>query len=209
MTVKTITALYDRYENARDTISDLEAAKISTDTISVIANNSSGRLAAARTAPGTEAAAGAGAGASLGTVLGGGAGLLAGLGMLAIPGVGPVVAAGWLVATAVGAAAGAGVGGASGGVIGSMISAGVLKENAEIYAEGVRRGGTLVTVRVDETDESKVEAIMRKHDPVDPAKRGKAYRENGWTSFNANGAPYGAPEIEREQARYRVATPVV
>jgi hypothetical protein len=128
---------------------------------------------------------------------------------MAIPGVGPVVAAGWLVATAVGAAAGAGVGGASGGVIGSMISAGVLKENAEIYAEGVRRGGTLVTVRVDESDESKAEAIMRKHDPVDPAERGNAYRENGWTRFDASGEPYGASEIEREQARYRVAAPVV
>ena len=75
MTIKTVTALYDRYENARDTIADLEAAKISTDNISVIANNSSDRLVAARTAPGTEAGAGAGAGASFGVVLGGGAGL--------------------------------------------------------------------------------------------------------------------------------------
>jgi hypothetical protein len=66
-----------------------------------------------------------------------------------------------------------------------------------------------VTVRVDEDDESKVEAILRKHGPVDPAERGKAYRESGWTRFNASGAPYGASEIESEQARYRVATPVV
>lgn len=203
MTVKTITALYDHYDNARKTILDLEAAKIPSDDISVVANNASDRLAAARTVPGTEAGPGAGAGAGVGVVLGGGAGLLAGLGMLAIPGVGPVVAAGWLVATAVGAAAGASVGGASGGIIGSMISAGVLKENAEIYAEGVRRGGTLVTVRVDDKDESKVEAILRKHDPVDPAERGKVYRADGWTSFNASAAPYGAREIEREQARYR------
>ena len=100
MTVKTITGLYDRYENARETITDLEAAKIPASDISVIANNSSDRLVVARTAPGTEAATGAGAGASFGTLVGGGAGLLAGLGMLAIPGVGPVVAAGWLVATA-------------------------------------------------------------------------------------------------------------
>lgn len=208
MTVKTITGLYDRYEDARQTVVDLEAERILPGDISVIANNANDRLVAAHTAPGTEAGAGAGTGASVGTVVGGGAGLLAGLGMLAIPGVGPVIAAGWLVATAVGAAAGAGIGAASGGVIGSMISAGVLKENAEVYAEGVRRGGTLVTVRVDDSLASKVESIMRKHDPVDPAKRGKAYRDSGWTSFDPNGPAYNATEIEREQARYRIAHPV-
>src|SRR5439155_20856442 len=91
----------------------------------------------------TDAATAAGTGASIGTVVGGGAGLLAGLGMLEIPGIGPVVAAGWLVSTAAGAAAGA----AAGGLIGSLTGAGVSKEHAHIYAEGVRRGGSLVTAR--------------------------------------------------------------
>ena len=80
-------------------------------------------------------------GASLGTVLGGGAGLLAGLGMLAIPGLGPVVAAGWLASTLVGA----GVGAAAGGVVGALTDAGVSHEDAHAYAEGINRGGTLVT----------------------------------------------------------------
>ena len=66
-----------------------------------------------------------------------------------------------------------------------------------------------MTVRVDEDDKLKVEAILRKHGPVDPAERGKAYRDGGWTRFNASGAPYGASEIESEHARYRVARPVV
>jgi hypothetical protein len=194
------------YEDARQTVLDLKAERVPVSDISLVANNSNDRLAAARTAPGNEAGAGAGAGSGVGAVVGGGAGLLAGLGMLAIPGVGPIVAAGWLVATAVGAAAGAGVGAASGGLIGSMVSAGVLKENAENYAEGVRRGGTLVTVRANDDQASKVEAIMRKHDPVDPAKRGKDYRDNGWTRFDEAAAPFDASQIEREQDRYHRIT---
>ena len=78
--------------------------------------------------------------------------MLAGLGLLAIPGLGPVVAAGWLASTALGAA----VGGAAGGLIGALTAAGVSKEDADIYAEGIRRGGTLVTARVPDAERRKV-----------------------------------------------------
>ena len=74
---------------------------------------------------------------------GGGAGLLAGLGMLALPGIGPVIAAGWL-ATAI---AGAVADGAAGGVIGALVEAGVSQKDAALYVEGVRRGGTLIAIR--------------------------------------------------------------
>ena len=74
------------------------------------------------------------------------AGLLAGLGMLAISGLGPVVAAGWLVSTAALAV----TGGAAGGLIGSLTQHGVDEDEDNAYAEGVRRGGTLVTARVPE-----------------------------------------------------------
>ena len=85
----------------------------------------------------------AGAGAGFGAVAGGALGALTGLGLLAIPGVGPVVAAGWLVATLTGTAAGGAAGGANGG----LMQAGVSKEEADVYAEGLRRGGTVVTAR--------------------------------------------------------------
>ena len=87
-------------------------------------------------------------GAGIGGALGGGAGLLAGLGLLAIPGLGPVVAAGWLASTAVGAAAGA----AAGGIVGALVDAGEPEEHANVYSESVRRGGTLVTARVADQD---------------------------------------------------------
>ena len=84
------------------------------------------------------------AGAAIGGTLGDVAGLLAGLGMLAIPGLGPVVAAGWLVSTvALGVS-----GGIIGGIIGALTQSGISEDEANAYAEGVRRGGALVVARV-------------------------------------------------------------
>ena len=79
---------------------------------------------------------------------GGALGALTGLGLMAIPGVGPIVAAGWLVATLTGAAAGA----ATGGVVGALTQMGVSSEEADVYAEGLRRGGAVVSARVPDAD---------------------------------------------------------
>ena len=202
MTTRTIAKLYDSYDDAADTVRDLEAAGVPHGDISLVANNADNRYITAETTA-SKAGAGAGTGASIGTLIGGGAGLLAGLGVLAIPGVGPVVAAGWLVSTLVGAAAGAGVGAASGGVIGAMTEAGVSPDHAQIYAEGVRRGATLVTARVDESKAGVVDGIMRKYYPVDPDQRGAAYRKTGWTTFDEKAKAYTGDELERERALYR------
>jgi hypothetical protein len=109
--------------------------------------------------------------AGIGAVLGGAAGLLAGLSAFVLPGLGTVVAAGWLVSALAGAIAG----GAAGGVVGALIEAGVNEDDAAGYAEGVRRGGTLVTVRVAGRDREFCEDILtgrearRVHDAFDPA----------------------------------------
>jgi hypothetical protein len=170
-----------------------------------VVNNVDSRHAPSDRVAATEGAkAGAGTGASIGAVVGGGAGLLAGLGMLAIPGVGPVVAAGWLVATAAGAAAGA----AAGGLIGSLTGAGVSKEHANIYAEGVRRGGSLVTARVDEGRVAVAEQVLRRNRWVDPDKRGKLYRDEGWKSFDERAKPYSAEEVARQRNLSRENMPV-
>src|SRR4051794_3787561 len=120
MTV-TISRLYDSYADAQKAVHSLEAAGVPHSDISIVANNSDnwynkdGKVDRDRDGV-DDRAEGAGTGAGIGAGLGGAAGLLAGLGLLAIPGLGPVVAAGWLAATAVGAAAGA----ASGGIIGAL-----------------------------------------------------------------------------------------
>lgn len=122
---------------------------------------------------------------------------------MAIPGVGPVVAAGWLAATAAGTAAGAVAGGATGGIIGAMTNSGVSNEDANFYAEGVRRGGSLVTARVQDALVPEAEAILKRSNWVDPAARRAAYTKEGWTRFDETLDPYDPEQIERERSRYR------
>jgi hypothetical protein len=123
--------------------------------------------------------------------------LLAGLGLLAIPGLGPVVAAGWLAATAVGAAAGA----ATGGIVGALAEAGVSKEEAPLYAEGVRRGGTLVSARVPDADRARLDAILNQS-AVNLRDRSAMWQKSGWKTFDPASKPYDADEVRKERQLY-------
>lgn len=150
---------YDTYDHAVRVVNALEAAGVPHDDVSLMSGDKDRTVAtgvAGDTTADTAAATGTGTGATIGTVLGGGAGLLAGLGSLAIPGVGPVVAAGWLIATLTGA----GVGAAAGGLLGSLTGAGVDEADAKGYADHVGRGGTLVTVRASDDMAMQVEHIL-------------------------------------------------
>jgi hypothetical protein len=196
---QTVTALYDTYDPAVSAVTALEASGIPHADISIVSNNVDNRYSKDRP---SDAAADAGTGAGVGAAVGGIGGLLVGLGLLAIPGVGPVVAAGWLVATAAGAATGAVVGGAAGGLVGALAGAGVPEHDAQFYAEGVRRGGTLVTARVDDARAATARDILQRYKSVDPAVRGAAYRESGWTSFDEKAPPYTADQVAAERARY-------
>jgi hypothetical protein len=184
MATRTITHLYDSYADAAQVVDDLEAAGIPRDDISLVGRQDE-----------TETRAGPGAGG--GAVLGGGVGLLAGIGSLAIPGVGPVVAAGWLVATLAGAV----VGGGAGGIVGSLVHTGVSDEEAQVYAEGVRRGGSLVTVRTDEIRAVEAERIMTGRGYVDWRVRNQEYRDNGWVGFDEAAPPYIPPAVPGERVR--------
>jgi len=117
------------------------------------------------------------------------------LGALAIPGVGPIVAAGWLVATLTGA----GVGAAAGGLVGSLTGAGVSEADAQVHAEGVRRGGTLVTVRADEAQAGRIETVLDGRTPVNLATRRTEYETEGWANFNPSAVPYTAESIAIER----------
>lgn len=195
--MRTVTGLYDDYSDASAAVSALESAGVRSDDISIVSNNADKRHGD------SNAAEGAGTGAGIGAVVGGAGGLLTGLGLMAIPGVGPVVAAGWLAATAAGAAAGAVAGGATGGIIGAMTSSGVSERDAHVYAEGVRRGGTLVTAKVDDALAPEAEAILKRSNWVDPTTRRAAYEEQGWTRFDDTLDPYDADQVEQERLRYR------
>jgi len=187
MAQQTITALYDSYADARTAVGEIEGSGIPHGDISLVSNNEGDRHAGVVGDGSGDAAAkdrakdGTGAGATLGTVAGGAAGLLAGLGLIAIPGVGPVVAAGWLVATLTGA----GIGAAAGGFAGALTGAGVGEADAHAYGEGVRRGGTLVTVRIDPARAAlapTVTAILERHGAVDLDEKANAWRAEGWAA---------------------------
>ena len=180
MPTQTLSALYDRYDDAAAAVTKLEAVGVPHSDISLVGN----RTETSTTGPSDpvdHAANGAGTGATLGTILGGGAGLLAGLGLMAIPGVGPVVAAGWLVATLTGA----GLGAAAGGLTGSLTSAGVSETDAHAYAEGVRRGGSLLTAKVDEAHAVVAMRILEEHGAVDLDARTQGWESEGWSSKTA------------------------
>ncbi len=195
----TITGLFDNPQDAADARRDIEALGVSHNHIGLLAHGSE---YTAGEADDSDAGSGAGTGAGIGTVLGGGAGLLTGLGVMAIPGVGPIVAAGWLAATLAGAAAGAVAGGAAGGLIGAMTSSGVDEDSAHVYAEGVRRGGTVLTVQADEAQASQIQAILLENGAVDAAARGQAYRASGWTRYDPAAPAYTPEEIARERGLY-------
>lgn len=162
--MRTIAHSYSSYSEATSVVNALEGAGIPHSDISIVSGDKTANAGGAGgTATGMTsgdaaqgASTGAGTGATLGTVLGGGAGLLAGLGSLAIPGIGPIVAAGWLVA----ALTGAGVGAAAGGLVGSLTGAGVSEADAQTYQQHVNEGGTLVTARVDDSQAAQVEQMM-------------------------------------------------
>ncbi len=208
----TISRLYDTYEAAAEAMRNLIEAGIPHSDISLVSNNSDnwystnsdrGTVRATGTLDRDrdgrdDRVEGAEAGAGIGAVAGGIIGLLTGLGLMAIPGVGPVVAAGWLASTAAGVAAG----GATGGIIGALTQAGTSEDDANAYAEGVRRGGTLVSARVPDTDQALCEAILDRAS-VNIRNRRAVWRNEGWQRFDPSATPYTANQVRSARETYR------
>lgn len=198
--VKTIVGSFDSFNDAHQVANDLRAAGFLDSDISIVANNAAGEYREdprVTTTKDTDTSATA-KGAVAGAVVGGSAGLAASLAGLAIPGIGPIIAAGPIVATL----AGAGTGAVAGGLIGGLVDLGVPESDAQYYAESVRRGGALVTVRADESRADEVSAILRRHGAVDIEDRVERWRESGWERFDQGAQPYTVDEIRRDRAMY-------
>lgn len=192
--MQTFTRVYDSYGHAERVVRDLEGAGVPSSDISLVANKYVSEKY--ETVDDVSSAA---SGAGIGAAVGAGTGLLTGIGLLAIPGLGPVVAAGWLAATAVGALAGSAVG----GIIGALVDAGTPEADAHVYSEAVRRGGTLVTVRTEQSAD-RIQAVLDRHQPIDPMSRRKEYEQTGWKEFDPKAPAYhpDQTEIERMRRRY-------
>lgn len=191
---RTVTAMYDSFTAAQRAVQDLVDAGFNRDDISLIANDAAGEYKS-YTADGDVKGS---EGANFGAVTG----ALVGLGAMLIPGIGPVVAAGPLVAALTGAGLGAAAGAITGGLTASMVNFGLDSERAGYYAEGVRRGGAMVAVRADEGRASQVESILNRHGTVDMDHRVESWRNSGWTGFDEASPAYTRDEIDAERNRY-------
>lgn len=205
--MKTVTALFDDYEDAAKAVRALETAGFASGDISLVVSTYEDEVGEAPP-PDPISAEGAGTGAGIGALLGGAGGLLAGLGALAIPGIGPVVAAGWLLSTALGAVAGAAVGGATGGIIGGFTSSGIHEQDAHVFAEGVRRGGSVVSVRAQDNREGEIQAIFTATNRVDIAERRARFEADGWQFFDPDAAPYDPDAIRERRGLDNLPGPV-
>jgi hypothetical protein len=147
------TAVFGIYKNrvqAEQSVDRLLAAGFRNDDISVLLPDTQSSKEFAHKKD-TKAPEGTTAGVTAGGVVGGTLGLLAGIGALAIPGVGPFIAAGPIM----GALAGLGVGGAVGGLIGALVGMGIPEYEAKRYEGRIKDGGVLLSVHCDTSDEIK------------------------------------------------------
>lgn len=177
---KTVIGTYRDLDSAVNVVNRLVDAGFHRNSISVIANDPDEQYAAFVDQDGAmdDTAKGAGFGAAIGGL----GGLLLGLGALAIPGVGPVIAAGPLAA----ALAGAGIGAVTGGIIGALIDLGIPEESAQVYAESVRRGHVLVAAQVADDRADEATRIMQHSGLIDIEREADTWRSSGWKGFDAN-----------------------
>lgn len=166
------TAVFGIYKSsmqAEYAVDRLIAAGFSNNDISVLLqdNRSSKEFAHEKN---TKAPEGAAAGVTTGGVIGGTLGLLAGIGALAIPGLGPFIAAGPIM----GALAGLGVGGAVGGLIGVLVGMGIPEYEAKRYQGRVKEGGVLLSVHCDTSDEvTRAKNLLKETGAEDIASAGE------------------------------------
>src|ERR1041385_6070633 len=170
MSKKSVFCLVRDEGQACRVIEDLQAAGFSNNDISVLLPDKSGTKDFAHE-KGTKAPEGAAAGGVAGGVLGGALGWLAGIGALAIPGAGPFIAAGPLMAALSGAAAGAAVG----GIAGALVGMGIPEIEAKKYEGKVRGGNVLLAAHVDDSgQEKRAKEIFRSEGAHDITSTGES-----------------------------------
>ena len=157
---KSIVGIAKNRLDVETAVADLRASGIAATDISVLVPDSGG-IPETGTVKATKAPEGAATGAVAGGVTGGAIGLLAGVGSLAIPGLGPFIAAGPIMA----ALSGAAVGATAGGMIGALTGLGIPELEAKLYEHRIKKGGYLVAVHVNDSNESKDirEILKRNH----------------------------------------------
>jgi hypothetical protein len=162
--------IYKSADHAERAVDALVAAGYASDAISVLLPDTASTKEFAHVKE-TKAPEGATAGVTLGGVAGGTLGVLAGIGALAIPGVGPFIAAGPIMA----GLAGLGVGGAVGGLVGALVGMGIPEYEAKRYEGHVKGGGTLLSVHCDTSEQiARVKDLLKGTGATDIASTGES-----------------------------------
>lgn len=190
---ETVVAVFDTFETGNEALQALLDNGFSRDDIGLAVNNRrrDGDFGNVETnVEHYEDVTGA-EGSSFGAAIGGIAGAAVALSAIVIPGIGPIIAAGPLVAL-LGGATGAVIGGAAGAMTGglaaSLIHLGIADDEAEYYAESVRRGNALLTVNVEsESEASKATDVLSSYRPIDVKRRADDWRQKeGWTGLDSD-----------------------
>lgn len=169
MAKKAVIGLVSNYQQAETTVAALRAAGFRDDDISVLFPDKQGTRDFAHE-QNTKAPEGAIAGAGAGGAVGGTIGLLAGIGALAIPGLGPFIAAGPILAALSGAAAGATVG----GITGALVGLGIPEIEAKQYEGKIKGGNILMSVHADDGEwKNKAKAVLEKNGAKDIVTAGE------------------------------------
>lgn len=151
---------FKRREDVESTLRELRDVNFDMSKVSLIARDVDAVEGTEDINQGNEAKEGAAAGATTGTVLGGIGGFLVGVGLLAVPGVGPILAAGAEINALAATLAGAGIGAASGGIIGALVGMGIPEDRAKEYSDRVKAGDYLLMISGTEQDLRRVESIL-------------------------------------------------
>lgn len=186
---KTIVAVYDTHQQAKDATEALHQGGFSTEEVSFVASDHKREYYNDEAVAVETAGERAGSWAVKGGLWGGAAGLVAGLIGLTLPGVGPVVTAGPLGVMLGGVITGAVVG----GLLGGLTGIGIPEDEAHVYAESLRRGGTLVSVTVPEDRVDTATVVLERFHPVDIDERSTHWRSEGWSRFDDTATPYTPP----------------
>jgi uncharacterized membrane protein len=197
----TIVGTFHDTAEAQRAVQDLMAIGFTNDDISLVFSDPEGHYSNQYT--GTEVhehdtGDAAATGAVLGGVEGGLIGVALGLGAFAIPGLGPIIGMGPILAGLIGAGAGA----ATGGITGALVERGISDVDADYYAEAVRRGYTLVVVDTPEGREDEVMDIMENYDVVDIDERAEHWATEGWTGYDTRSGAYTTDQVTAERDHY-------
>jgi len=197
---KTVVGVFNSVPDAENAVSELERIGIPRGDISLVANKHATGYKEGTSDKTSDVVADAGIGAAIGGV---GGLLLSAAGALTLPVIGPILAAGPIAA----ALTGAGVGAATGGLIGALTESGIPEDEAKYYAEGVRRGDVLVTVKSDSAFADRAREIMDDNGAVDVNDRVSNWKTRGWSGYDTKAVPYQPHELMEERRYYGEAYP--